>query len=95
MSDSQELLDDLVARGRMQRLALANHLAGVREELEARRTQLQIAGWLAGGIAAGVTAAYKLFGKQSLAAKVNRYSSTAALLFALIRGALRLRRFFF
>ncbi|HKD12389.1 MAG TPA: hypothetical protein VKE50_09950 [Thermoanaerobaculia bacterium] len=94
MSDLQERLEELVARGRRQRLNLASEIGGVREEVEARRTQLRIAGWLAGGVAAGATAAYKLFGRQSLYAKVGRYSSTASLLFALIRGALRLRRFF-
>jgi len=95
MNDLQERLDELVASGRQQRLKLAGEVGGLREEIEARRTQLRVAGWLAGGVATGVAAAYKLFGRQSLYAKVGRYSSTASLLFALIRGALRLRRFFF
>ena len=94
MSDAQERLGDLVSRGRMLRLELANQVVGMREDLESRRTQLRVAGWLGSGIVAGATAAYKLFGRQSLAARVGRYSSTASLLFALIRGALRLRRFF-
>jgi hypothetical protein len=94
VNDRQERLDELVVRGRLQRRNLASELGGVREEVEARRTQLRVAGWLAGGVAAGATAAYKLFGRKSLYAKVGRYSSTASLLFALIRGALRLRRFF-
>jgi hypothetical protein len=95
MSASQERLADLVALGRQQRLALVDHVTGVRNELEARRTQLRVAGWLATGLAAAITASFKLFGKRSLAAKVGRYSSTASLLLGLVRGALRLRSFFF
>ncbi len=95
MNAAHERLAELVARGRAERLALAELVSEAREDLEARRTQLRIAGWLAGGLAAGITAAYKLFGKRSLAARVGRYSSTASLLLGLVRGALRLRQFFF
>ncbi len=95
MKASEERMADLLARGENERVALAVVIGDMREELDLRKTQLRIAGWIAGGIAAGLTAAYKLFGKRSLAATVGRYSSAASLLLGLVRGALRLRRFFF
>ena len=84
----------LVRRGEVQRLVLSDTMGEIREEIERRKTQWRIAGWVAGGLAAGLTAAYKLFGKGSLAAKVGRYSSAASLLLGLARAGLRMRRFF-
>jgi len=84
----------LVRRGELERRVLSDALSEIREEIERRKTQWRIAGWVAGGLAAGLTAAYKLFGKGSLAAKVGRYSSAASLLLGLARAGLRMRRFF-
>jgi hypothetical protein len=91
---SQERIETLVRRGEAQRHELAEAVEEIRAEIERRRTQWRIAGLVAGGLAAGATAAYKLFGKGSLAAKVGRYSSAASLLLGLGRAALSLRRFF-
>ena len=95
MSASRERVAELVARGERERVLLLDDVAALRAEVESRRTQLKVAGWLAGGLAAGITAAYKLFGRGSLSAKVGRYSSTASLVIGLVRGALRLRSLFF
>jgi len=95
MSASQERLAALVARGERERLVLVEEVTDLRGEIESRRTQLKVAGWLAGGLAAGITAAFRLFGRRSLARRVGRYSSTASLVIGLVRGALRLRSLFF
>jgi hypothetical protein len=94
MKESEERIEELVRRAQVERRALATAVDDVRTEITRRRTQLRIAGWVAGGLAAGVTAVYKLFGKGSLAAIVGRYSSAASLLLGLGRAALQLRRFF-
>ncbi len=93
MKESDRLLEDLVRRGEIERRALVEAVEGISDEIHRRRTQWRIAGLVAGGIAAAVTGAYKLFGKESLAAKVGRYSTAASLLLGLTRAALRLRRF--
>jgi len=94
MKESDRILEELVRRGEIERRALVDAVEGISDEVERRRTQWRIAGFAAAGIAAALTAAYKLFGKGSLAAKVGRYSSAASLLLGLTRSALRLRRFF-
>jgi hypothetical protein len=94
MSDFEEKIEELVRRGEAQRRALAEEVGDFRVEIERRKTQWRIAGFLAAGLAAGLTAAYKLFGKKSLAAKVGRYSTAASLGIGLVRAALQLRRFF-
>ncbi len=94
MSKSARRIDELVRRGKIERQALAEAVGDISEELERRRTQWRIVGFLAGGLAAAATAAYKLFGKGSLAARIGRYSSAASLVLGLARAALRLRRFF-
>jgi hypothetical protein len=93
MKDSERRLEELVRRGEIQRRALAGTVGEIAQEVHRRRAQWRIASFLAGGLAAAATAAYKLFGKGSLAAKVGRYSSAASLVLGLTRAALRLRRF--
>ena len=93
MKDSDRRLEELVRRGEIERRALAGAVGEIAQEVHRRRAQWRIAGFLAAGLAAAATAAYKLFGKGSLAAKVGRYSSAASLVLGLTRAALRLRRF--
>jgi hypothetical protein len=93
MKEAARRLEELVRHGEIERRALANAVGEISQEIRRRRTQWRIAGFLAGGLAATATAAYKLFGKGSLAAKVGRYSSAASLVLGLTRAALRLRRF--
>lgn len=71
MSSTKERIEILVRRGEGQRLALAASFDGLRDELGRRRLQWRIAGWMAAGLAATATAAYRLFGKGSLAARVR------------------------
>lgn len=87
-----ERIDGLRLRGEFERETLAREVAGLREEVERRRANWKTAGWIAGGLAVAWTVGHKLFGRQSLSAKLGRLSSAASLLFGLGRAVGRLRK---
>lgn len=88
-----ERLAELSRRAAWEREDLASALAETRGEVDEFRHRWRFAGLAASGLAAAATAAWKLFGKNSLAAKVGRVASAASLLIGLGRGVRAGRRF--
>ena len=93
MSGPEERLEALRGRAAREREDLAEALAAVRDDADGFRQRWRLAGWAASGLAAAATAGWKLFGRNSLAARTGRVASWASLLIGLARGAQRIRRF--
>ena len=93
MNEPNERLDALSRRAAREREDLAAELWEIRYEASAFRQRWRFAGLAASGVAAGVTAAWKLFGRNSLAAKAGKIASAASLLIGLGRGVRAFRRF--
>jgi hypothetical protein len=85
-------IDELRRRGELERETLVREMAGLRAEIDLRRSRWKTAGWIAGGLAAAWTVGNKLFGRRSLSAKLGRVASAASLLFGLGRAVYRVRR---
>jgi len=94
MSASAEVrLEELRRRAAREREDLVEALAAVRDEATDFRHRWRFAGWAASGLAAAATAGWKLFGRNSLAARTGRIASWASLLIGVGRGVQRIRRF--
>ena len=94
MTEREERLAELVARGEREREALANATLEMRSELERRRAQWKAASVFATGAAVVGTVAYKLFGRSSYSARLGRTASVVSIVLGLVRAALKVRRFF-
>ena len=88
-----ERLADLRRRAAWEREDLATAVRDIRFEVSAFRERWKVAGWAASGLAAAGMAGWKLFGRNSLAAKAGKIASAASLLLGLGRGVKTLRRF--
>jgi len=84
---------ELLHRAEREREDLAEALSEVRVEASSFRERWRFAGWAASGLAAAATAGWKLFGRNSLAARAGRIASAASLLLGIGRGVQRVRRF--
>ena len=93
MSDSEQRLLALQRRAAWEREDLAGALREAGVGIGAFRNRWRVAGWAASGLAAAATAGWKLFGRNSLAARVGNVASAASLLLGLGRGFRRIRRF--
>ncbi len=93
MSERDERLIALAQRAAREREDLAEALAEAKTEVVAFRQRWRFAGLAASGLAAAATAAWKLFGRNSLAARAGRIASAASLLIGIGRGVRSGRRF--
>ena len=93
MSAAETRLQELRARAAAERADLADALVTARANLAATRYRWRFAGWAASGAAAAAMAGWRLFGRNSLAAKVSKVASYASLALGIGRGVSRLRRF--
>ena len=93
MSASETRLQELRARAAAERADLADAIVTARDNLAAMRHRWRFAGWAASGAAAAAMAGWRLFGRNSLAAKVSRIASYASLALGVGRGVSRLRKF--
>lgn len=93
MSEREQRMDALRRRAAAERADLADALASAQADVASFRQRWRFAGWAASGLAVAATAGWKLFGKNSLAAKAGRIASAASLLFGIGRGVQRVRRF--
>jgi len=93
MSASDERLIELRRRAVYEREDLALAVRDLKLNLDSFRTRWRVAGWAVSGVAAAAAAGWKLFGKNSLAARAGRIASAASLLLGLGRGVRLLRRF--
>jgi hypothetical protein len=89
----EDRLGELRRRAAREREDLAESLAAVRGEAADFGHRWRFAGWAASGLAAAATAGWKLFGRNSLAARTGRVASWASLLIGVGRGIQRIRRF--
>ncbi len=90
---SPDRLNELARRAERQREQLASSLSEVAGDVREHRTRWKIAGMTVTGIAAAGTAAYRLFGKSSPAARIGRAASATSIVLGLGRAFLRLRKF--
>jgi len=93
MTRHEERLANLRRRAAFERDDLADSLHELRLEASELRHRWRFAGWAASGLAAAGTVGWKLFGRNSLAAKAGRLASAASLLVGLGRGVRKVRRF--
>lgn len=93
MNDSRDRLEVLSRRAAREREELASALWETRHEALAFGQRWRYAGVAASGLAAAATFAWKLFGKNSFAAKAGRIASAASLLIGLGKGFRTARRF--
>jgi hypothetical protein len=93
VSEREERLAALARRAAWEREDLATALAEIRTQVREFRDRWGFAGRTAAGLAAAATAAWKLFGRNSLAARAGKIASAASLLLGIGRGVRRLRRF--
>jgi len=93
MSAAETRLAELRARAAAERADLADAIVTARVGVAAMRHRWRFAGWAASGAAAAAMAGWRLFGRNSLAARVSRIASYASLALGIGRGVSRLRRF--
>jgi len=93
MTQHEERLANLRRRAEFERDDLSESLRDLRFEADSFRHRWRYAGWAASGIAAAGAVGWKLFGRNSLAAKAGRLASAASLLIGLGRGVRKVRRF--
>jgi hypothetical protein len=93
MNGHEERLEALRRRAAHEREDFVEALAEARNNADAFRQRWRFAGWAASGLAAAATMGWKLFGRNSLAAKAGRIASFASLLLGVGRGVQRVRRF--
>ena len=93
MTPRDERMDALRKRAALEREDLAEALSSARDDAASFRNRWRYAGWAASGLAAAATAGWKLFGRNSLAARAGRIASAASLLLGIGRGVQRVRRF--
>jgi hypothetical protein len=93
VNEREERLAALARRAAWEREDLATALGEIRAQVSAFRDRWGFAGRTAAGLAAAATAAWKLFGRNSLAARAGKVASAASLLLGIGRGARRLWRF--
>jgi hypothetical protein len=86
-------IEGLRRRGEFERDVLAGEVSRLREDLAQKRAHWKTAGIVAGGLAAAWTVGHKLFGKNSMSAKLGRLSSAASILFGLGKAVGKFRRF--
>jgi len=93
MTESADRLEELAREGDRRRERLAETVYGVAEEVRRRRVAFKVAGMAVTGVVAAGTAAWKLFGRSSPAARIGRATSGASILLGLGKAFFRLRRF--
>ena len=93
MSERPNRLEELSRRAAREREALSSALWETRVEVSAFRHRWRYAGLAASGVAAAATAAWKLFGRNSFAARAGRIASAASLLIGLGKGVRTARKF--
>ncbi len=92
-NDRSARLSELTARGDLERERLAGAVLDVAGNVRRHRVRWKVAGLAATGVATAGTAAWKLFGKSSPAAKIGKAASATSIVLGLGKAFLRIRRF--
>ncbi len=91
--DHSARLTELAARGALERRRLTGAVLDVAGDVRKHRLRWKVAGLAATGVATAGTAAWKLFGKSSPAAKIGKAASATSIVLGLGKAFLRIRRF--
>ena len=91
--NERERLEALARRAAREREELSSALWETRLQITAFSNRWRYAGLAASGLAAAATAAWKIFGRNSFAAKAGRIASAASLLIGLGRSVRAARKF--
>lgn len=92
MSAREERLAELSARAERERRELATAILDARERFEEKRRRWTSFGFWAGTLAASATSAYRLMGRNSFSARLNRWSMLGSIVVAVGRFLFRLFR---
>jgi hypothetical protein len=92
MTAREERLAELSARAERERRDLASAVEELRIRVDEKRRRWSSLGFWAGTLTAGATSAYRLFGRRSFSARVNRWSTLGTVLVAVVRFLFRLFR---
>jgi len=91
--NASERLEELTRRATRQRMLLAESLGSVASDVRRHKTAWKFAGATATGLATAGAAAWKLFGRNSPAARIGRAASGASVLLGLGKAFFRLKKF--
>jgi len=83
-------LAELSTRAVREREELANAVRDVRLRIEEKQARFRSLGFWAGLLVSGVTSTYRLFGRNTLSARVNRWSTLGSILVSIARFLFRL-----
>jgi hypothetical protein len=92
MSARQERLAELSARADRERRELAAAVRDLRRDIEQKRARWSSIGFWAGTLVAGATSAYRLFGRNTLSARLTRWSTLGSIVVPIVRFLFRLFR---
>jgi len=92
MSTVEERVALLSARAEIERGDLAAAVVDLRREAESKYQRMTSLGFWAGTLAAGATSAYRFFGRNSLSARVNRWSAAGSIAVSILRFLFRILR---
>jgi hypothetical protein len=92
VSAREERLAELSAKAETERRDLAAAILDARERFEEKRRRWTSFGFWGGMLAASATSAYRLMGRNSFSARVNRWSMLGSILVAIGRFLFRLFR---
>jgi hypothetical protein len=92
MSLREERLASLSARALEERQELAREVEQMRRRIDEKRRRFASIGFWAGTLAAGATSAYRLFGRNSLSARLDRWGTGTSILVWALRLFFRLFR---
>ncbi len=92
MSAREQRLASLSARAQEERRDLAREAEQLRVRFDEKRRRFASIGFWAGTLAAGATSAYRLFGRNSLSARLSRWGTGTSILVWLARLFFRLFR---
>lgn len=92
MSAREERLAELSARAEGERRDLASAILDARKGFEEKRRRWTSFGFWAGTLAASASSAFRLYGRNSFSARVNRWSMLGSILVAIARFLFRLFR---
>jgi hypothetical protein len=90
MSPREVRLAELSTRAVAEREELSSAVRDLRQKIEEKQKRLRSLGFWTGLLISGVTSTYRLFGRNTLSARVNRWSTLGSILVSIARFLFRL-----
>jgi hypothetical protein len=90
MSPREVRLAELSTRAVAEREELASAVREVRQRIDEKQKRLRSLGFWAGLLVSSMTSTYRLFGRNTLSARVNRWSTLGSILVSIARFLFRL-----